>query len=58
MNIIAISFAQFMPIVFLIIVFGLLWDFCISAVRGHFKLLRSTQTVTDIQVPIAQFKRL
>lgn len=36
-NIIAISFAQFMPIVFLIIVFGLLWDFCISAFRGRFK---------------------
>lgn len=37
MNIIALSFAQFMPVVFLIIVFGLLWDFIISAFRGHFK---------------------
>jgi len=36
-NIIAISFAQFMPVVFFIIVFGLLWDFVISAFRGHFK---------------------
>ena len=37
MNIIALSFAQFMPVVFLIIVFGLLWDFIISAFRGRFK---------------------
>lgn len=37
MNIIAISFAQFMPIVFLIIIFGLFWDFCICAFRGRFK---------------------
>lgn len=37
MIVIANSFAQFMPVVFIIIVFGLLWDFCVSAFRGRFK---------------------
>ena len=37
MTVIANSFAQFMPVVFIIITFGLLWDYCISAFRGHFK---------------------
>lgn len=37
MNEIALSFAQFMPYCFFIIVLGIIWDMVLSAFRGHFK---------------------
>ena len=36
MQIIAVSFAQFLPYVFIMIVLGLLWDMVIGAFRGRF----------------------
>lgn len=36
MLIIALSFAQFLPYVFMMIVLGLIWNMVISAFRGRF----------------------
>lgn len=36
MQIIAMSFAQFLPYVFIMIVLGMIWDMVISAFRGRF----------------------
>lgn len=36
MQIIAMSFAQFLPYVFMMIVLGMIWDMVISAFRGRF----------------------